>query len=311
MSLTIGQIAAISYPAVLAENRKAANQWAESAFLRELERQGAIKRRSLGSSIEAPLDYRRNPGTAFLASSLQPTSLNETEIVTAANYDIAEISVPMTWSKKTEVQNPTENQKIAFVRQMIENGLNSHDDAIEEALFVASTNGFLGLPTHVPTSGQGSDGGIDSSVESWWRPVSVTYVDDTDIEAALTEGWNSAAKGSGSKLQPTMLVSDAATQALFEGTQQANQRYVDEEELKAGFKILAFKTARYVFSQYADTNIYGVNAQNFQVIVSKEYFRDRGETQEIQNANGFTSKIYSALQSVTNNRSRLFVAHLV
>lgn len=309
MSLTIGQIAAISYPAVLADNRKAANQWADSAFLRELERQGAIKRRSLGSSIEAPLDYRRNPGSAFLASSLQPTSLNETEIVTAANYDIAELSIPMTWSKKTEVQNPTENQKIAFVKQMIQNGLDSHDDMIEEALFATSTNGFLGLPTHIPTSGQGSDGGIDSSVESWWRPVSVTYVDDTDIEAAFTEGWNTAAKGSGSKLVPTLMVSDAATQALFEGTQQAQQRYVDEEELKAGFKILAFKTARYVFSQYGDTNVYGVNPQNFQVIVSKEYFRDRGETQEIQNANGFTSKIYSALQSVTNNRSRLFVAH--
>lgn len=309
MALTIGQIAAISYPAVLADNRRAANQWAESAFLRELERQGAIKRKSLGSSIEAPLDYRRNPGTAFLASPLQPTSLNETEIVTAANYEIAEISVPMTWSKKTEVQNPTENQKIAFVRQMIENAINSHDDAIEEALFTTSTNGFLGLSTHIPTSGQGSDGGIDSSVEAWWRPVSVTYTDDTDVEAAMTEGWNLAAKGSGSKLRPTLLVSDASTQALFEGTQQANQRYVDEEELKAGFKILAFKTARYVYSQYGDTNIYGVNPENFQVIVSKEYFRDRGETQEIQNANGFTSKVYSALQSVTNNRSRLFVAH--
>ena len=216
----------------------------------------------------------------------------------------------MTWSKKTEVQNPTENQKIAFVKQMIENGINSHDDAVEQALFTTSTNGFLGLQTIAPTSGQGSCGGIDAAVEAWWRSVSVTYVDDTDIESALTTGWNTAAKGSGSKLQPTLLVSDAATQALFEGTQQANQRYVDSEELKAGFKILAFKTARYVFSQYGTTSIYGLNPMNFQVVVSKEYFRDRGETQEIQNANGFTSKIYSALQTVTNNRSRLFVAHL-
>lgn len=310
MALTIGQIAAISYPKVLADKRKAANQWAESALMRELERQGAIKRESLGSLIEAPLDYRRNPGSAFLSSALQPVSLNETEIVTAAQYDIAELSIPMTWSKKTEVQNPSVSQKVDFVDQMLENGINSHDDMIEEALFAASTNGFLGLPTHIPTNGQGSDGGIDSGTETWWRPVSVTYVDDTDIEAALTTGWNTAAKGSGSKLQPTLLVSDAATQALFEGTQQANQRWVDTDELKAGFKILAFKTARYVFSQYGDTNIYGVNPKNFQLIVSKEYFREKGDTQELQNANGFTSKIYSALQSVTNNRSRLFVAHV-
>lgn len=310
MALSIGQIASISYPAVLADQRRAANQWAESAFMRELERQGGIKRESLGSAIEAPLDYRRNPGTAFLSYGLQPVSMNETEIVTAASYDIAEISIPLTWSKKTEVQNPSVNQKVAFVKQLLENGIGSHDDAIEEALFATSTNGFLGLLTHIPTNGQGSDGGIDSSVEAWWRCISATYVDDTDIESALTTGYNSAAKGSGSKLQPTLLVSDGATQAIFEGTQQANQRWVDTDELKAGFKILAFKTARYVYSQYGTSTVYGINPKNFMLVVSKEYFREKGDTQEIQNANGYTSKIYSALQSVTNNRSRLFSAHV-
>jgi hypothetical protein len=105
-------------------------------------------------------------------------------------------------------------------------------------------------------------------------------------------------------------VSDAATQALFEGTQQANQRYVDTDELKAGFKVLAFKTARYVFSQYSGNSgaIYLLNPKNFKLVVSKEYFRDRGETQEMENANGYTFKIYSALQTVSDNRSRLGIA---
>ena len=44
MALTIGQLAAASYPAVLAEKRKGANQWNESAAMRELEKQGAVKR---------------------------------------------------------------------------------------------------------------------------------------------------------------------------------------------------------------------------------------------------------------------------
>jgi len=309
MALTIGQIAAVSYNALVAKNRTAANQWSESALMKELERQGAIKRMSLGSNIEVPLDYRRNASTVFLSSPFQPTSLSETEIVTSAAYDIAELSISMNWSKKTEVQNPSENQKIAFVDQMVKNALASHDDAIEEALFATSTNGFLGLITHVAVAGTGSDGGIDSSIEAWWRNQQATYVDDTDIESALTTAWNAAAKGSGSSLQPTLLVSDGATQALFEGTQQANQRYVDTDELKAGFKILAFKTARYVYSQFGNTKIYGLNPKNFQLIASKEYFRERGETQEVQNANAFTSKVYSALQSITDNRSRLFVVH--
>lgn len=307
---SISQIIAVSYPAVLNEMRKAANQWAESAFMRELERQGAVSRVAFGATIEKTLDYQRNPGTQISSVGLAPISLTETEVFSAASYDIAEITAPLVWSRKTEVQNPTENQKIAFVKGLLENGINSHDDIIEQALFATSTNGLLGLGTHVTTAGTGSDGGIDSTVNTFWRNQQSTYVDDTDIEAAFTTVWNACAKGSGSKLMPTLMVSDGATQALFEGTQQANQRYVDSEELKAGFKILGFKTSRYVFSQYGGASVYFLNPKNFQLEVSKGNFRDLGETEPIANTNGYVRKIYSAAQTSTNNRSRLGVAHV-
>ncbi len=109
----------MSYPAVLTEMRKAANQWAESALMRELERQGAIERKSLGATIEAPLDFQRNPGTVIQATELQGLSLTKTEVVTAASYSIAEVTAPVTWSKKDEVSNPTETQKIALVKSVI------------------------------------------------------------------------------------------------------------------------------------------------------------------------------------------------
>lgn len=309
MALDISQMIAVSYPAVLADMRKPTNQWAESAFMRELDRQGAIVSKSLGATIEAPLDYQRNAGTDFLATDLTPTSLAKTEVLTAASYSVAELSVPIVWSKGDDAKNPEENQKIALVKALLENAINSHDDAIEEALFATTTDGFLGLATHVPTSGQGQDGGIDASTEVFWRnPVDTYAADGSDIEAVLTGLWNTAAKGSGSSLAPKLLVSGADAQALFESTQIAQQRFVDTQELNAGFKVLAFKTARYVFSQYGDDKIYGLNPKSFQLITSKQYFRDRGETREIDAANGFVSKIYSALQSITNNKSRLFVA---
>jgi hypothetical protein len=310
MALTISQILAVSYAAVVNESNKPANQWAESAYLHELERQGGIKRVSLGPTIEATLDYQRNPNAVFQATDLQPVSLTKTEVLTAASYSVAELTAPMVWSKKDEAENPSENQKVALVKSIIENGLETHDDLLEQAFFTTSTNGFLGLPTHMSTAGTGSDGGIDSGTETFWRNQQSTYVDDTDIESAFTQVWNACAKGSGSKLVPTLMVSGGTTQALFEGTQQANQRYVDSQELKAGFKILAFKTARYVFSQYGTTSVYFQNPKNIQLVVSREYYKDRGDTQEIPNANGYVSKIYSALQFITNNRSRGGVAHL-
>ena len=153
-------------------------------------------------------------------------------------------------------------------------------------------------------------GGIDSAVETFWRCQSATYVDDTDIEAAFNTVWNACAKGSGSELQPGLLISDGATQAIFEGTQTGLQRYENTQDIKAGAKTLMYKTASYCFSQYGTSSVYFLNAKNFKLVVSKEYFRDKGETQELQNANGFVFKIYSAMQTVVDNRSRLGVVHI-
>src|SRR3990167_6655901 len=98
MPLDIGQMAAVSYAAVLADMRSA-NQWGESSALKELERQGFVERVSLGETIEAPLDYRANPDTAILAGDQDAASLLKTEVITAASYDIAQISVPVTWTE--------------------------------------------------------------------------------------------------------------------------------------------------------------------------------------------------------------------
>jgi hypothetical protein len=203
MALSISQMAAVSYPAVLNEMRKPENQWAENAFLREFERQGGIKRESLGPTIEATLDYQRNPNAEFLATDLQTTSLSKTEVITAASYTPAEISVPVTWSKKDEVQNPSENQKVALVKSLLENGINSHDDLLEQAFFAATaTNGFASLISYFPTSGQGSVGGVDSATETWWRHPQNTYVDDTDIEAGMTLTWNQCEQGQRFEAEP-------------------------------------------------------------------------------------------------------------
>ena len=146
MALTIGQIAAVSYNAVLNEARLPANQWESSGFMHELERQGGIEKKSLGAQIEATLDYRRNPGTVIQATDLQPVVTSKTEVITAAVYDIAEVTVPVTWSKKDEVQTPTENAKVNFVKSLLTNGFNSHDDILEQSFFATSQSASEQVP---------------------------------------------------------------------------------------------------------------------------------------------------------------------
>jgi hypothetical protein len=290
--------------------RKAANQWVENAALREAERQGVIERVSLGPTIECPLDYRVNPDTAVLAGDQDEASLVKTDVLTSASYSVAQISVPVVWTKGDEAKNPTENQKIALVKQLLENGINSHDDLIEQLIFTSSTAGgdeFNGLNTIVDVAGTGTVGGIDASQEIWWKNYTDTYVDASDIEATFTTAFNKAMKGSGSALAPKFMISGVAPHVLYESGLQTLQRFIDKEEADGGFKVLAFKNARYVFSQYGGTKVYFLNPKNYNIVVSRQYFRDKGNTIEIPAQNAFVFKIYSALQAVTNNRSRLAV----
>lgn len=309
MALSVEQIAAVSYPAVLAEMRKAANQWMQNSALNHLEKNGFIQRVSLGENIECPLDYRANPDTAVLASDQDSAALLKTEVITSAVYDIAQANVPVTWTKGDEAKNPSESQKIALVKSILENAVNSHDDLLEQRIFTSSSVGGVeinGLDDLVHTAGTGTIGGIDASVETWWKNKFDTFTDGSDIEAAMTDVYNACAKGTGG-LAPNVLISGSASHALYESQLQSLQRFVDSNEADGAFKSLAFKGAKYIFSHKGGTSIYFLNPKNYQLVVSRQYFRDKGSTYDVPGQNAFYFLIYSACQFVVNNRSRLGV----
>ncbi len=301
---SISQLLAASYPALVA--KKPANQWAESALLRALEAAGAIKRLAMGSTIEATLDYRANPGAQVLATDMTPTSTTKTEVLTAASYDPAQLSVPIIWSKADEAKN--EDDKVQLVASVVDNALESHDDLLEQCLFTGQ-NGLIGFDTLITNDGTGTIGGIVAGTDVFWKNEFATYVDDTDIEATMTTVYNACAKGTGSSMVPKILVSGAATQATFESTQQSQQRYSNSSDLNAGFVTLAFKNAKYVFSPYGGTSIYFLNPKNFQVRVAKGMYRFKEKETPMVNAEAYKTSIFSVLQFITDNRSRLGVAH--
>lgn len=307
MALTIADIAAASYPAVVNARDKAANQWAESAFLRELQKQGGLKRVDFGPTIEVTLDYVRNSGAAILATPFTSTSTSATAVIGAASYAVAEVSVPVNWSKADDAKNPSQNQKIDYVTALLDNAMASHDDILEATLF-ATSNGLVGFSDMITEDGTGTIGGIVSGTDTMWKNKFDEWTDDSDIEAVFTSVWNLCAKGSGSGLAPTLIVSGADTQAIYESTLQTNQRFIDSSEANGGFKVLAFKNARYVFSKAGGESAYFLNPKSYQVLASRSHFRMKGDTQEHYNANAYNFKIYSAVQAITNNRSRLGVA---
>lgn len=313
MTLTITQMVASSYPAVVVVKNKPENQWAQSSFLAEAQAQGMIETKSLGPTIEAPFDWQPNSSAAVLGSNdLQTGDLTtKTNVIGTASYAPAQVSVWVVWSKGDDVKNPSENQKVDFTKALLNNGFESHDNLLETTLFTTSAAGgdeLLGFDTLVTTDGLGTIGGVNASTETFWRSKVDGFVNGDDMEASAESLWIRTERGTGAMLKPTCIVSDGAMQALFMSTQQGFQRYVDSQALKASFTTAAFKTARWVYSQKANAGkAYFLNNKSYKIVVSREKYRDKGETQEIQASNGYSFKIYSALQAITNNRSRLGV----
>lgn len=220
------------------------------------------------------------------------------------------MNVPVTWTKGDDAKNPEPNQKFAFVRGLLENGINSHDDLLEQRIFASSTAGGIeinGLNDLISTAGTGTVGGINSSTETWWKNQFDTFIDGSDMEAAMTELFDNCAKGSGEVNAPTFLLSGSASHALYESQLQSMQRFVDTNEADSGFKTLAFKGAKYMFSHRGSDLVYFLNPKNYKLVVSSSYFRDKGDTQQVNGQNAFYFLIYSALQYVVTNRWRLGV----
>lgn len=57
--LTLAQIRAVTYEKMFKGHWQTSNQWAESAFLREMEKQGVVKR-VYDEPMQLPLSYRTN-----------------------------------------------------------------------------------------------------------------------------------------------------------------------------------------------------------------------------------------------------------
>lgn len=212
------------------------------------------------------------------------------------------------------MKNSSDAQKVPLTRSIIENAVTSHDDEVEIRIFTTSSAGgveITGLNDLISTAGTGSIGGIDSSIETWWGNKAEQYTDGSDIEAAATELFNACAKGSGEGLQPTHVLSGPDTQALYESQLQALQRFTDSDSADGGFKTLMFKGAKWLYSHKAHaTSAYFVNPKNYQLVVSKQYFRHKGDTYPVQGQNAFYFLIYSGLQFLTNQRSRLGVLYV-
>lgn len=305
MAVPFTQLVASTYDGVIKDrDNKAADNWSDSAFLKYLEKIGAIKRMA-GATLQMTLDYQQNPGADFLATDTTPTSTTKTEVLTAASYDWATLVVPINWSFTDEALNQEPERKVDLVSALVDNAIRSHDRAIEAGMFAASaTDGFQSLYTLFTEAGTGTVGTIDSSVETWWKNQFKDYDAAAALLADMTTIYNSCSRGTGGE-SPNVIITGPTEHGVYEGKLVANQRFVDTNTASGGFKVLKFKDVDVVFSNANTVDTYFfLNTKNTKLHVVKGAFRQRRTPIEHVNATMMNMKTFSVLQIATNNRSR-------
>lgn len=306
MSVPFTQLVAATYDDVVNERNKSADQWSDSSFLKHLEKLGGVQRIAGGATLQLTLDYKQNPGVDFLATDTTTTSTSKTEVLTAASYSLIPLVVPVNWSFFDEAVNSEKNQKVDLVSSIVDNALESHDYAVEAAMFAATggTDGFNTLVDLYTEDGTGTVGTIVSGTETWWKNKFKDYTDGSTLLADMTTLWNDSAKGSMGRT-PNVIVTAAAPHGVYEGKLVANQRYVDANTATGGFKALKFKTADVIFSAgYTSDSFFFFNTNDTKLFVVKSAWRQRRTPVEHVNAAMMNMKVFSVCQIATRNRSR-------
>jgi len=308
MAVPFSQLVASTFEDVV-NQKGAADQWSDSSFLKTLEKLGGVKRVPGGSTLQVTLDYIANAGVDFMATDVTPTSTAKTSILTAASYPYVPLVSPMNWTLFDEAINSDTNQKVDLLQAIVDNGLTSHDQAVENGMFAATggTDGFNTLIDLYTHTGVGVVGTIDSGVELWWKNKFKDYGTDTGatLLADYTALYNACKKGSLGRA-PNVVVGAAREQAIFEAALVNLQRFVDVgNKMSVSAETLAFKNIPFIFtSGYSGRDVFMFNTQDTQLFVVSSAWRKQREAVEYTNAAMMNKKIFSVLQLATRNRSR-------
>ncbi|WP_312809346.1 phage major capsid protein [Agrobacterium cavarae] len=234
-------------------------------LMRVLKKKGKIINLDGGTEIQIPLEYAEN-STYTRYAGFDTLNINQSDVVTSAKYDWAQIALHVVASGKELLQNSGRSQLVNLAKTKKQNALktaanNFSIDAFSDGSLL---NQIGGLAQIIQSNGQGTVGGLNSSLYGFWRnrfnEIAGTnaYTKDT-LKGEFNKLWLPLNRGAD---KPDLIVLSHDFYSVYESGEQQLQRYMDEDSANAGFANLKYKSATVVFDDNA----------NFTTTAEKGYF---------------------------------------
>jgi len=253
----------------LVRKRMADNIFKANPLAAWLLMKGRVKTESGGKRIDEPLMYATN-STVQAYKGYDRLNVFPTEELTLAQYGWRQAAASISLSGLEELQNSGEAAVFNMLKAKIKVAEMSLQQWLAEKLLANATTkdpirDFLGLDELIEDlagATQGTVGGIDRVIETWWRNY---YADKSAgtlgastslLTKYLGETYLAVSKG---LTQPDLILTDQFMFQRYEDDNRAYLRLMDTKLMEVGFTNMKFKGATMMWDEniQSGTNITG------------------------------------------------------
>lgn len=236
-----------------------------NALLTVMKEKNKIRTEDGGYEIVLPLEYANNDSYQRFVG-FDPLDVTQSDVLTAAKYDWAQIALHVTSSGREIRMNNSKAAMIKLVKARLKNAQNTAANNLSVDLYSdgSLTNQIGGLAHIIGTDGTGTVGGINSSTHTFWQNKyhEITGTDawtSSNIKGYMNDLWLALCRG---KDRPDIIMMSHDFYSAYEASLQDLQRYGDVKSAGAGFETLKYKSA----------NVFFDDNTNFGTTAEKAYF---------------------------------------
>jgi hypothetical protein len=271
-----------------------------------------------GRTFDFTLEYSVN-STFKSYSEMEQLDTTRVDVFDAARYDWKINAGTVVWSDLEELRAQAGSGKIDLIASKLENGKNSHINAMNQQLLGDGTgnggkdmSGIKQIIASSPTSG--TVGGINRANFSFWRnkQTSATGTNFDTLRAGMRSIYNQCSRG-GMIDAPTAALTTRTVFSGYESLLLPNERFTTDDKANNGQGAFAnaslkFKGASIFYDEDLDTdNLYFYNPKFLKLIYLKGAWMKMKDRIEPANQLAAIQRVFTVANLATNNSRRLGV----
>lgn len=276
-----------------------------------MQEQGSIKEVAQGGrTIVEPIMYGSNASVQFYDGydTFTPPTTGQ-DVIDAAEYGWRQLGGFVAISGQEMVMNSGKHAVIDLLETRIKHLQAQLQNTFAASLFGNGTAsggkefGGLQLIVADAPSAAGSVGGISQSANPFWRnqvSPSSTFTSSNALSRMSALYLNCIRNGE----KPDLLVADATTFTVYEGTQQQLQRFTDSKLAQQGFVNYKYKTADVVYDDNCPANhMYFLTTSALSFRYAPNRWFEVGDARTVVTADYEVTPVWVMGNLTTNNRA--------